>query len=225
MWKLLDAQIHRREDVGDGSRSGAGGGAWVQASARWRREARAPAPGQAGREGRAAATGGGCVRIADHELRALQPLAIVDLRAAQVLHAHRIDEQLHAEVLDAGVAVLDLLIELEAVLQARATPALHEDPQHELGITLATDQIPDLAGRGVGEQQRRCFLQRFGRAHSLHTCDGSLEGDRGQVKAALHTPEITPPPGPVAGAVVGASGSRRTSFPMIWAPSVISMTP
>src|SRR5881275_1980125 len=72
-----------------------------------------------GGEGRAAAAGGGRVRVADHELRTIEPLAVVDLGAAEVLHAHRIHPQLHAQVLDAGVAVLDLLVELEAVLQPR----------------------------------------------------------------------------------------------------------
>src|SRR5580704_604546 len=116
-------------------------------------------------EGRAAATGRGCVRIADHELRAFQTLAVVDFGTAQVLHAHGIDDELHALVLDAGVAVLELLIELKAVLQPRATAALHEYPQHELGIALATDKVPDLAGRRVGESEGRCVLQGVGRAH------------------------------------------------------------
>src|ERR1700720_4417817 len=117
-------------------------------------------------EGRAAPTGRGCVRIADHELRALQTLAVVDLGAAQVLHAHGVHDQLNALVLHARVAVLDLLIELEAVLQARAAAALHEHPQHELRVALAADEIPHLAGRRIGEGQGRCVLQGFGHAHS-----------------------------------------------------------
>src|SRR6202049_1799198 len=121
--------------------------------------------GSGGGEGGAAATGRGGVWVANHELRAVEALAIIDLRTRQVLHAHRVDEQLHAQVLDAGIPVLDFLVELEAVLQARASPALHEHAQHELRIALALNQSPDLAGRGIGECQRRGFLQNLGRAH------------------------------------------------------------
>ena len=59
-----------------------------------------------GGERGAAAASGLRVRIADHELRAVEAFAIVDFRAGEVLHAHRIDEQLDAQVLDAGVAIL-----------------------------------------------------------------------------------------------------------------------
>ena len=72
--------------------------------------------------------------IADHELRAIEAVAKIDLGAAQVVDAHRIDQQLDALVLDAGVAVLQLFVELEAVLQARAAAALHEDAQHQRGL-------------------------------------------------------------------------------------------
>src|SRR5580658_188977 len=133
-------------------------------------------------EGRAAPTGGGCVRIADHELRALETFAVVDLRTGEVLHAHGVDDELHALVLDAGVAVLDLLIELEAVLQPRAAAALHVHPQHELRVALATDEVPDLAGRRVGELKGRCLLQGLGCAHSATV--QSLEAARCRVKAA-----------------------------------------
>src|SRR5256714_1740031 len=152
-----------------------------------------------GGEGRAAAAGGGRVRVADHELRAIQPLAVVDLGAAEVLHAHRIHQQLHAQVLDAGVAVLDLLVELEAVLQPRAAATLHEHAQHELRVALATDQVPDLASRGIGEQERRRLLQGFGRTHRLGTHELSLEAARDAVKAALHIRLSPPCPAPPAG--------------------------
>src|ERR1700686_3856097 len=126
-------------------------------------------PGSGGGEGRAAATGGGRLRVADHELPALQPPAVIDLGPSEVLPAHRIDQQLHAQVFDAGIPVLDLLVELEAVLQPRAAATLHEHAQHELRVPLATDQVPDLAGRGIGEQERRCLLQCFGRTHRSPT--------------------------------------------------------
>ena len=47
--------------------------------------------------------------------------------------------QLHALVLDAGVPVLQLLVELEPVLQPRAAAALHEHAQHQLRIALALE--------------------------------------------------------------------------------------
>ena len=100
------------------------------------------------RERGAAATGRGRVRVADDELRAVESLAVVDLGAHEVLHAHRVDDELDALILDAGVAVLQRLVELEAVLQSGAAPALHEHAQHQVRIALATDQIRDLAGRG-----------------------------------------------------------------------------
>src|SRR6059036_1804549 len=47
---------------------------------------------ESGRERRSAAAGRRRVRVLDHELRALEPLGVVDLRAHQVLVAHRVDE-------------------------------------------------------------------------------------------------------------------------------------
>src|SRR6187549_3533574 len=104
-----------------------------------------------GRERGAASAGGLRVRIADHELRAVETFAVVDLRAGQVLDAHGIDQQLDAEILDAGIAVLFLLVELEAVLHSRAATALHEHAQLEVRVALAADQVADLAGGGIGE--------------------------------------------------------------------------
>src|SRR6266404_3042106 len=217
MWKLLDPKstAARTSGMGRGARrtlernsaSRAVTGAGTRDAA------------GSGGEGRAAATGGGGVGITDHELRAIEPLAVVDLRAGEVLHAHRIHQQLHAQVLDAGIAVLDLLIELEAVLQPRAAATLHEDAQHELRVALATDQVPDLTGRGVGELERGGFQQCFGGTHI--SSGPSLEAACGAVKAARHTS-----PRPSAGLPAGRPcGSRRTSLPMIWAPKVISMMP
>src|SRR5439155_26280492 len=50
-----------------------------------------------GGEGRAAATGGGRVRLAEHELRTIEALAVIDLRSAGGLQAHRTHQQLHAD--------------------------------------------------------------------------------------------------------------------------------
>src|SRR6267378_8121755 len=177
MWKLLlpKSTAARTSGMGRGARRtlerSAANRAVTVAATRW-------VPGSGGGEGRAAATGGGGIRVADHELRAVEPLAVVDLGTSEVLHAHRIDQQLHTQVLDAGIAVLDLLIELEAVLQPRAAATLHEHAQHELRVPLATDQVPDLAGRGIGEQERRGLLQCFSGTHNLLPCSQSRSPPR-----------------------------------------------
>src|SRR6201996_5776621 len=61
-----------------------------------------------------ATAGGFGVGIADDKLRALQIFLVVDLGAHQVLRAHRIDQQLHAALLHAEIALFDFLIEGEA---------------------------------------------------------------------------------------------------------------
>src|SRR6185295_16356792 len=118
-----------------------------------------------GGERRAASAGGLRVRIADHELRAVQAFAVIDLRAGQVLDAHRVDQQLHALVFHAGIAILFGLVELETVLHTRATATLNEHPQLEVRIAFATDQVADLAGGGIGKNE--CF--GYGFSHGLHT--------------------------------------------------------
>src|SRR5579862_5496247 len=145
-----------------------------------------------GGEGRAAATGGGRIRVADDELRAIEALAVVDLGAHQVLHAHRVDQEPHALVLDAGIAVLDLLVELEAVLQTGAAAALHEHAQHQLRIALALDERCDLAGRGIGEKERRCVLQRFGGAHVWISSKQSLRGRAHEGQNIAPSRQFTP---------------------------------
>src|SRR4051812_33036905 len=98
-----------------------------------------------GREGRPASAGSLSVRIADDELGALEPLAIIDLGAREVLDAHGIDEQFDAQIFHAGVAVLLLLVEFEPVLHARATAALHEYAQLEVGVAFTLDEVTHLA--------------------------------------------------------------------------------
>src|SRR5690242_10717497 len=102
-----------------------------------------------GGEGGAAAAGCLRVGIADHELRAVETFAIVDLRAGQVLDAHGIDQQLHALVLHTGIAFLLVFVELESVLHARTTAALDEHPELEIRIAFAADQVADLACGGI----------------------------------------------------------------------------
>src|SRR5579863_1011885 len=89
---------------------------------------------KSGAERGPASAGGLRARIANDELRTIEIVAEIDLGAAQVLETHRIDQQLYALVLDTGVAVLDLLVEFEAVLQARTAATLHEYAQHQVRI-------------------------------------------------------------------------------------------
>src|ERR1700739_5095226 len=103
MWKLLLPRSTAARTSGTG-RSAARTRFLASASRVARAVGTRAAAGSGGAEGRAAATGRGGVGVADHELRSLEPLAIVNLRAGQVLHAHRIDQQFHTEVLDAGIA-------------------------------------------------------------------------------------------------------------------------
>src|ERR1700728_1222369 len=113
MWKLLDPRSTAASTSGIGR--GAVRGAGRFSAGRRLRAARTRAA-RSGGEGGAAATGRGCVGVADDELRAVESLAVVDLGAHEVLHAHRVDYELDALVLDAGVAFLQRLVELEAVL-------------------------------------------------------------------------------------------------------------
>src|SRR5689334_22595852 len=123
-----------------------------------------------GGERRTASAGSLSVRIADDELGAVEAFAVVDLRTGEVLDAHRVDQQFHPEILDAGIAVLLLFVELEAVLHARATTALHEHAQLEVRVAFAPDQVADLAGGGIGEDQ--CF--GIDVAHEGHTTRETL---------------------------------------------------
>src|SRR5215469_2694737 len=162
MWKLLEPRSTAARTSGTGRAAGSRSAFWLSRTGlAWRTRL---APGSGG-EGRAAAAGGRGVGVANDELRAVQPVAVVDLGAHQVLHAHGVDQELHSHVLDAGIAVLDFLIELEAVLQPGAAAALDEDAQHQLRITLAADEVAHLAGGGVGKQQGGCFQRGFCGAH------------------------------------------------------------
>src|SRR5690242_1429553 len=90
--------------------------------------------GSSDAERRSTAAGGLRVRIADHELRAVQAFGVVDFRAHQVLQAERIDDERDA-LLDHGKIVGGVrLIETEAVLEPRAAAAGDVDPQLEIGV-------------------------------------------------------------------------------------------
>src|SRR5579863_9489124 len=106
------------------------------------------------RERGAAAARRGGIGIADHELRAFQAFAVVDLGARQVLEAHGVHQQGDALVLHTGVAFFALLVEGEAVLEAGAAAAGDEHAQLEGDVALLLDQLFHLARCGVGEDER-----------------------------------------------------------------------
>src|SRR5688500_15756381 len=113
-----------------------------------------PAGTRLGGEAAAAAAGRLRVRIADHELRAVQALAVIDLGAHQVLQAERVDQQGDAIGPYRDVVLALGFVELEAVLEARAAAALDVDAQLERGVAFLVDQLPHLGGGGRGEGER-----------------------------------------------------------------------
>src|SRR5690606_25996449 len=168
----------------------------------------APAPSDG--ERRPAAAGGAGVGIADDELRTRQVLAVVDFRALQVLDAHRIHEQRDTRVLDLGGAGLHLLVEGEAVLEARAPAALYVDAELQAGIACALDQLIDLAGGRVREIHRRLVGRHLRFAHECSP------------------PAATGGRGSLSGSGSATSSARRSlswmSLPLTSAPTAISIS-
>src|SRR6267378_1411540 len=109
-------------------------------------------------ERRPATAGALRVGVLDDELGAFQPFLVIDLRANQVLVAHRVDEQQDAVLFHHGVVLVLHLVEGKAVLEARAAAAGDEHAQLELGIAFLVDQLPDLVRSAVAEHQRRRHL-------------------------------------------------------------------
>jgi len=84
----------------------------------------------------------------------VQALGVVDLGAHQVLQAQRIDQQRHAIGLYGKVVLALLLIEFEAVLEARTATAVDVDAQLQRRVGLLRDQFADLGRGGRRELQR-----------------------------------------------------------------------
>src|SRR6185437_5987610 len=188
-WKLLEPRSTAARTSGTGCAAGSASAFWLS---RMGAAGRTRCGRSSGVEGGPAAAGRRGVGIADDELRAVQAFLVIDLRPHEVLHAHGVDQELHPLVLDAGVAVLDLLVELEAVLQAGTAAALDEDAQHQAGIAFALDELAHLAGGRVGEEQCGGFQRGFCGAHcgsellenaGRRLMASSLEGPTPGVKA------------------------------------------
>src|SRR5688572_32992929 len=94
----------------------------------------------ADREGTAAAAGGLGVWIADLERGADQVLDEIDLRARQQVERGLVDHQLHAVAGEYVVVNLGVVVEREAVLEARAPAARDAEAQHQAGVAFSRDQ-------------------------------------------------------------------------------------
>src|SRR5215216_4064177 len=76
----------------------------------------------------AATAGRDDVRVVDHEAGALEAIDVVDLRAEHELHAHLVDDDRDALVLEDVVVGLGL-VEGERVLEARTAAAAYRDAE------------------------------------------------------------------------------------------------
>ena len=80
--------------------------------------------------------------VANHEPGPLKTLAVIDLGAFQILETQGIDDQRHIIALDGDIAVIDLAVKREPILEAGAPAAGDVDPQLQVGIGLFQDQFP-----------------------------------------------------------------------------------
>src|SRR5438105_8947320 len=108
------------------------------------------------------------VRIVDREPRRLDRVEVVDLRAAEVRSAERVDDDLDAVHRQLDVALLRAPVEPEPVLEARAAAALDRDPQ-DADVLLLCEQLLDL-GRGTlrDRQERGRRGRQLGDLHASH---------------------------------------------------------
>ena len=92
-------------------------------------------------EGLAAATGRCRIGVANDELRPLQILFVVDLRAHQVLNAHRVDYQCDTLVNDLAITVFDTFVKSEAILETGTAATRNEHPELQVRIGFLFDQF------------------------------------------------------------------------------------
>src|SRR5581483_4047243 len=99
-----------------------------------------------------AAAGGRGVRVLDREAAAGNRVDEVHLRAVQIADADRIDEQLDAVRLEHLIAcALAVFLDHEAVLEPRASAALHEDAQPAAVLLLFGEQLGNLRSSRFGD--------------------------------------------------------------------------
>src|SRR5581483_5555190 len=93
------------------------------------------------------------LRVLDLEPGLLEPVQVVDRRAAQIRRAERVDDDGDPVRIELVVALLGPRVEPERVLEARAAAALDGDPQDgRVGVRLVAHQLPDLGRRGLGQR-------------------------------------------------------------------------
>src|SRR6266568_905246 len=107
------------------------------------------------REGRSAAAAAGGVRVFEGEPGLLEVALVVQGHAVQVLRAEPVDEAAHAGALDDDVVIGGLVLDAEAVLEARAPARQHADAQPGGlgGHLLLRHELAHLDRRRVGQGQ------------------------------------------------------------------------
>src|SRR3954452_11340626 len=126
-------------------------------------------------EGRAAAARGHDVRVVHLEAGALERVHVVDARAVDVREALVVHEDPQAVVLEDRVAVA-LVVEGEVVLEAGAAAAAHADAQageRQVGV-LGLQELADLLGARLGEEDALCVVGDLRRAHRFTKCSDRL---------------------------------------------------
>src|SRR6266850_469335 len=123
---------------------------------------------------RAAAAAGRCrVRVLDREAAAGHRVDEIDLSPLEVADADRIDEELHAIRLEHLVAGSAAFLDHQAVLESRASAALHEHTQAAAGLSLFRQQLADF--------RRGC------RGHIHHNFDSPGDGGAKALKKYKRT--------------------------------------
>src|SRR5438105_7460373 len=107
------------------------------------------------REGRSAAAAASGVRVFEGEPGLLEVALVVQGHAVQVRRAEPVDETAHAGALDDAVVIGRLVLDAEAVLEARAPARQHADPQPGglRGHLLLRHEFAHLDRRLVGQRQ------------------------------------------------------------------------
>ena len=94
-------------------------------------------------------------------MRTFEVFFKVNFGANQILHRQRIHKESHPVALNDLIVFRGFFLELETVLEALATAALHEDAQRHIGIFLGGEQFLYLRHAGVRKNQRfGCFFRR-----------------------------------------------------------------
>ena len=103
------------------------------------------------------------VGVVYDEARTFQPLGVVDLRADEILEAHRVNQHRNTFPLDHGIVFRAAVLEREAVLKARTATAGNVDTQLQRRVFLLFHQLAHLvhsAGGQIDPGGIECFSYR-----------------------------------------------------------------